>query len=1035
MTAKLCHAVWIRATVTAALCLPTVSFGQPVKSNPFLIGGIQLNDSSLGSITEIGNRALITNCTPENSLGTSVWALESGANAATLIPELAGARIITQAGDRTLIANYSFDLEELNWGTNRVETVPFKGFSRGGRVTCSTYVGDRALIGTYEGLWALTKDSKEAIPISGPGVDRVYYIVEAGDRALIGMGTRGLWALANRSTAAVRIEGPNKTAHIFGITQVGDRALVIVNDGSGSSLWSLALRSDKAQLIDGMGDHPVEVIGQAGGRAIIGIGEGVWALNQGSLRAKRIAIFPNHPQDARRASGIVVVHSVTALGDDALIGTWGNGLWSLANGADAALQVSGIGEFDTVLHVEQAGDRVFVHTTSTTASERADKLWVVNLGANVAYPVDAIQLTDEVQCMVTTGERALVCTTRAVYQFRFTPDHKPWPVRCAVHCKLPGRTYAPATMTIRVTVEDQPGWVAAANAKGEVAVYNKDHTRIGTTRTFNGPAEIPFDIPQPGEYYAEAIVTSALGEQSQAARSAEHITVNPKPVGFLEAARNFAGTATVLWLAATLSLIVASRWFDPAFRLVTSPTISKISLFYVPLFEHVRPVRLWMLDRAYQRMRVKRGEPASSARPEIQPAVRKETPAPNKKKAHKPAVVRKPIPFVEPDADLASGEKAPALTALIEYFSPKGGFQKDRKRQLWISGQAGTGKSTLLEAFLERVTAPSTLAESWSKHGVVPCLIRVRDFGAGRIVDAVAHFFGPYGIDGEKLIERLLRTGDFLIMLDGANERDWDNAINLFLATFPEVPVIISSQTDPGSLQIDLWKLPPPDASFAKRVLTVHLSPPLTATAVPGSLWSELKSGYDVVLLAELIRSQRPIPIPDSQLGLYEATLNWADTQWKGAPAFASLGASLCQQAWNLWKKDSYQIEPSPNLPEAFIRHLCDEIHMMIRIGDHYQFRHDLMQQYLAARWIVKESVGMQDLVHRLKDEEIWRLGDTQQREVFKFITEMLASESQLRAVANFAGLNIDQRGALAAAVQHIARRRHWKISMDLSDC
>jgi hypothetical protein len=107
-------------------------------------------------------------------------------------------------------------------------------------------------------------------------------------------------------------------------------------------------------------------------------------------------------------------------------------------------------------------------------------------------------------------------------------------------------------------------------------------------------------------------------------------------------------------------------------------------------------------------------------------------------------------------------------------------------------------------------------------------------------------------------------------------------------------------------------------------------------------------------------------------------------------------------------------------------------MHVLSRSGDRYQFRHELMRQYLAACWLVRESAGIQDLVARLEDNELWGLGKTQQREVFAFMAELVANEEDLQAVADCAGANIGQRSVLAEAVQETAGKRTWNISIKL---
>ena len=134
--------------------------------------------------------------------------------------------------------------------------------------------------------------------------------------------------------------------------------------------------------------------------------------------------------------------------------------------------------------------------------------------------------------------------------------------------------------------------------------------------------------------------------------------------------------------------------------------------------------------------------------------------------------------FVEPTIRKSSGERVAAVHALIDYFKTSSSTgHNSSPRRLWFTGRSGTGKTTLLEAFLRQIASHSTLRASWDQYHVIPLLLRVRDSGATEVIDAISIRLESYGIEGKKLVARLLRTGDFLLILDGANERDWDKAI------------------------------------------------------------------------------------------------------------------------------------------------------------------------------------------------------------------------------------------------------------------
>ncbi len=728
--------------------------------------------------------------------------------------------------------------------------------------------------------------------------------------------------------------------------------------------------------------------------------DGTWMLESGVDAARRIVGLETN----------VVVCSATVLGNNLLLGTRRHGLWKLDAETDKAVRIVGIKTNVFVSMTTCKGGMVFIGTQNG--------LWALKERREDHDPVDLVTISEIVKPdssedgatpistydvdsqLGKTRKYFLVPLKNLLYKYRVVATNQHWSCSFAVDWKFESGTSAPAVANFWLNVSNQPGLLYAPECNGEVILKRQSDNGIVWRHPIHGLKPLSLTITNPGKYYAVATLKSALSETSAPCPPTGTITVSSDTGTPMWKTVLIICSPVLGWLALTLGLVAASRRFDWAFQLVTSPSIPKVFQWYVPLFELSRSVRLWMMEPTYQKWR---------------------------------AEVGNQLPFVEPTVQKPGGP-ALALAALLDYFKPfKSSSRKKTARRLWIAGRAGTGKSTLLAMFLARVVAPQTLRLSWQQFGVVPLLVRVRDFGSGEVVGAITSSLESYGIDDPKLVGRLLRTGDILVMLDGANERNWDDAIKSFVVRFPEVPVIISSQSGTSLSGVESWTLPLINPESGKKLLLVHAPtlPESAVAGVPESLWRDIKSGYDVFLLAEVLL--KGILPPQTKVDLYRATVDKAAETWMGGQPISTLLPSLYQRGWELWKTGGYVLQPDGTLPLQFVEYLTDKHHLFVRMGDTFQFRHELMRQYFAACWIVEESVSVEDMIVRLSEEDVWKRGRSQQSDMFGFLTDVLRSPAELKAIARFASENIAQRAVLLDLAQQTARRRGWDITVQLA--
>jgi hypothetical protein len=952
----------IRRTASIAIILtllapafqPDLRSADPLPApNPFTIDGGY--DSGTKTLTRnAGSVIFSTTCDDDN--GTSIWSIHDGSSTAEQLacdPDNSAELLFVDSSRILALKKHSekFTLCELgkdadgNAALKPIADLPLE-------FLCIARLGKRLLLGSAgNGLYALQDGSGTLVQISGIPNAYVRCISIIGDRGYVGLGGKGVWTLEKEATTAKALVDHEIFSETLSIARVGNRIFIGGRYDEIGVLQDGAVKPDWIHI-----EHPDQ-------------GTQPW----------------NHQPNLE-------VNSVAGLGKDVLFGT-NYGIWLLKEGTNNCEQLGGISQFVDIAQIEVAGGIALVGTSGYG-------LWFYSGGAALKR-VAAVPDEDAVLSIASRDSRFLVSTKRGIHEFRFSADGKPWTANCKLTWQVPGeKPIAPLTARIHVAIEDVSGWLDSSKAPIKITIHKngigKD-TVVGQVQQI-GALDVVVDLNEEGSYYATAQVLSALGQSSEEFRTpGQSLRVYPNAfAGWLDRATKIGICFAALWALATIGLIFASKWSHTAFRIVTSPAIPKLAQWYAPLFEFIRPVRLWMLEGFYGKMRAE-------------------------------FCVAKP--FVDPTIETSNGQTG-VLGALTSFFKPDAESSKTTKRLL-LTGLAGTGKTTIIHAFLAKAVTPDALRVSWTEFGIVPFLVRVREHGSGKVTDAIVANLEGYGIDDEKLVRRLLRTGDFLVIFEGANERNWDDEIQSFAVKFPEVPIIITSQTDLDLVNMDRWRLPLFNAEFARKVLLVHL--PENAAdrtrKVPERLWPNIQCGYDVVLLAHLLLQD--MQIPDSQVGLYESTLSQTEKSWAGPPPFKDVRAALYRKAMEQWESGSYELEPSDSLPQRFVDHLASK-HVLSRVGARYQFRHELMRQYLAACWFVHESASTADLTNRLEDKAIWEVGRSQQLEVFSFLVELAPSYESLQALAGCVGKNIGQRAVLATAVQGAARKRECDINVPL---
>jgi hypothetical protein len=424
-------------------------------------------------------------------------------------------------------------------------------------------------------------------------------------------------------------------------------------------------------------------------------------------------------------------------------------------------------------------------------------------------------------------------------------------------------------------------------------------------------------------------------------------------------------TVGAIHTAIFLLLIVASRWSAFCWRVLTDPVWGKAGLWFYFALRHFGPVQRWVMARWFQ-------------------AVRRQT------------RLQPYLPMSLHD------EKSARVARTTELLDRKLDWQR-----LWLQGNAGMGKTAIvlyLQAAFFADPRLSTLGKAFARYRAVPIVVPLREYRHVALnpsqpedwVPSVARMaVSAYGVPFEDhgLFRAMIRSGGFLLVLDGANEVEHDEEIELFARSAPAARVLVTSQL-PGSSFFTNWRLPRSITDDIRSLLVLFLGEE-TGDAVfqriePTPLKDAIRSGYDVRLIADVVEDRgSDVALPDGRLGLYRLILG--AIRMPNDDDYPE--ERLCKAAWEMWRDGERKIAAGRQLDEDLLDPLILEDRKVLRIldGQHFEFRHDQMRAYLAARWAAcHEAQPM-----RLFEESgaIWRLSRKEQEEVWDFFAEMYAEE------------------------------------------
>jgi hypothetical protein len=179
---------------------------------------------------------------------------------------------------------------------------------------------------------------------------------------------------------------------------------------------------------------------------------------------------------------------------------------------------------------------------------------------------------------------------------------------------------------------------------------------------------------------------------------------------------------------------------------------------------------------------------------------------------------------------------------------------------------------------------------------------------------AVSAFGVPF--EDHALFRAMVRSGGFLLVLDGANEVERDEEINLFARSAPAVRLLVTSQL-PGSAHFTNRHLPRTILEDIRPLLCLFFGEERGARVLARiestPLLGAIRSGYDVRLIADLVEDRGPdVALPTDRLDLYRLILDTIRT-----PSGAQYSEEgLCKAAWSMWSAGERKLVAGKHLDQ-----------------------------------------------------------------------------------------------------------------------
>lgn len=429
-------------------------------------------------------------------------------------------------------------------------------------------------------------------------------------------------------------------------------------------------------------------------------------------------------------------------------------------------------------------------------------------------------------------------------------------------------------------------------------------------------------------------------------------------------------------VAANLMLFVLARRSAWAWRVATddgwSTSLLRIAIMAL---SHLHWAQLWIIDLYFQRFRNR---------------------------------LREPRPFLPMPVTANDGRTMASTEALAAPW---------KEKRLWIQGGSGMGKTSVFRNFTEvHFRDHETAFSAFAKWGYIVVPFAARDFASSGedkddpawVVDAVRATLSSEGLTfaSAALLMRFLESGTIAVAIDGLNEVDRRSAVAAFSRTFSEAPIIVTSQQS-GHERFFMWRLPTDIRAFTSDLIRLYVPEDDAKVIIDrlaiSQLQDAIRSGYDVRLIVDLARNDpRNAYLPSDRMGLYAAVI---EAGWPNVPddARREQQSLLAAAAWRMVSErkpneDMRRLRPHVDLPAHLLEALADApsndarpVRLIRRVGQSaFEFVHDQMHTYLAARWFAQVGLSAVELERMVASSAIWMQAPDARRTLWTFVSALL---------------------------------------------
>lgn len=453
----------------------------------------------------------------------------------------------------------------------------------------------------------------------------------------------------------------------------------------------------------------------------------------------------------------------------------------------------------------------------------------------------------------------------------------------------------------------------------------------------------------------------------------------------LEFATTTAKFLIVLHVLVFFVLVICARWSRRCFLWLATPSARRVGVYFSFAFLHSIIVRTWVLERYFQNIRDEFLNEQDHSYVETV--------------------------CIRPD------ESEVQTQEFIE--------EVKSKPQIWLQGGPGTGKTELVKELMRAYCQERSLRQAWRKYSFIPIYVPLREVSSNTAAALATSAFSrhDFPFEDDRYLKKVLRSGGYLLILDGMNEVSIDDSIREFLfESKRSLRVVITSQSLPINWEISTYRLPNAGPEFALRLVESFLGaalPKEVNRAAPA--WRHVRSAFDCQLMASLIRAGHELP--ETRVGFYQATMLQATADWQASAENVEHPYEVVTtRAFDLWMRTQRRFIVDDRITNEIIAPLLKGGIVVMR-GKEYQFVHDLMRGFLAACHLAEKLKSPGGTERALANEEIWALTDAEQDLVFPFLVDLVAGIAELNNIAKAAAQDPVSHLRLLDALASKARR------------